>query len=217
MLSLDFGVVALNAAFLWEGMKTTLWLTLLSIVGAVILGSVIVLARLFGPRSVRLIAFAYVSLCRSVPLVLVVFWFYFLVPLVIGRPVGQFFSVLIAFILFEAAYFSETMRAGIQSVALGQLAAALSTGLTLRQGFQYIVLPQSISKMAPILLTQCIILFQDTSVAYVVALRDFLTSTSIVAQSETRPVEMYTFAAVVYLAICLSFSFLVESRTWHRS
>ncbi len=87
-----------------------------------------------------MVAFAYVSLCRSVPLVLVVFWFYFMVPLVIGRPVGQFFSVLISFVLFEAAYFSETIRAGIQSVPRGRLSAALSTGLTLRQSFQYIVL-----------------------------------------------------------------------------
>jgi len=126
MLSLDFGIIGPNAAFLWEGMKITLWLTVLSIIGAAILGTVIVLARLFGPLPLRLIAFAYVNFCRSVPLVLVVFWFYFLVPLVIGRPVGQFFSVLIAFILFEAAYFSETMRAGIQSVPRGQLAAAIS-------------------------------------------------------------------------------------------
>ncbi|MFK4490017.1 amino acid ABC transporter permease [Bradyrhizobium sp. USDA 336] len=216
MLSLDFGIIGPNAAFLWEGMKITLWLTLLSIIGAAILGTIIVIARLFGPLPLRLMAFAYVNLCRSVPLVLVVFWFYFLVPLVIGRPVGQFFSVLIAFILFEAAYFSETMRAGIQSVPRGQLAAAISTGLTLRQSFQYIVLPQGVRKMAPVLLTQCIILFQDTSVAYVVALNDFLTSTSIIAQSEARPIEMYTFAAGVYLTICLSISFLVESRTWHR-
>ena len=155
-------------------------------------------------------ASGYVNLFRSIPLILVVFWFYFLVPLAAGRPVGPFYSALIAFVLFETAYYCEIIRAGIQSIPRGQMQAALASGLTRWQGMRHVVLPQAFRNMMPILVTQGIILFQDTSLVYVVTLRDFMTSAAIVANRDLRIVELYTFAALVYLAMCASGSLLVR-------
>jgi glutamate/aspartate transport system permease protein len=155
---------------------------------------------------------------RSLPLVLVIFWFYFLVPYITGwatgagrpLPVGAFTSSLITFTLFEAAYFSEIMRAGIQSISRGQVAAGYALGLTYRQVMSYVVLPQAFRNMLPVLLTQTIILFQDTSLVYVLSLTDFLGAASKVAQRDGRLVEMYLFAAVVYFAISFAASSLVK-------
>ena len=152
----------------------------------------------------------YVNLIRSVPLLLVLFWFYFLVPLALGRPIGSFYSALIAFVMFEAAYYSEIMRAGIQSVRRGQVQAGQSTGMNYWQIQRYVVLPQAFRNMVPILVSQGIILFQDTSLVYVVSLQDFMTSSSIVAKTEGRLVEMYVFAAFVYFVICLTGSIYVR-------
>lgn len=168
------------------------------------------LARLSGILPLSLLAAGYVNLIRSVPLILVIFWFYFLVPLAIGRPIGGFYSALIAFVLFEAAYYSEIMRAGIQSVRSGQVFAGQATGLNYWQIQRYIVLPQAFRNMIPILVTQGIILFQDTSLVFVVSLRDFMTASSIVARTEGRLVEMYIFAAIVYFVICFSGSLYVR-------
>ena len=132
-----------------------------------------------------------------------IFWFYFLVPLIVGKPVGDFYSVVIAFMLFEAAYYCEIMRAGIQSVTMGQVYAGQALGLTYRQNMMYVVLPQAFRNMIPILLTQAIVLFQDTSLVYVVGLRDFLYSADIVASRDNRLVEMFATVAVVYFFICL--------------
>jgi glutamate/aspartate transport system permease protein len=146
---------------------------------------------------------------RSLPLVLVIFWFYFLVPYIgqwltgASRPirVGAFTSSLVTFIMFEAAYFSEIMRAGIQSISRGQPAAASALGLTYAQSMRYIVLPQAFRNMLPVLLTQTIVLFQDTSLVYVLSIPDFLGAASKVAQRDGRLVEMYLFAAAVYFVI----------------
>ena len=138
------------------------------------------------------------------PLILVIFWFYFLVPIIVGRPVGGFYSVLIAFVLFEAAYYCEIIRAGIQSVRQGQVYAGQALGLTYRQNMRYIVLPQAFRNMVPILLTQAIILFQDTSLVYVVGVKDFLVSADLVANRENRIIEMFSTVALVYFVLCLS-------------
>jgi len=135
---------------------------------------------------------------------------FFLVPLIVGRPVGAFSSVLVAFILFEAAYYSEIIRAGINSVRLGQLAAARAMGLTYIQSMRYVILPQAFRAMTPILLTQAIILFQDTSLVYVVGLRDFLVSAEIVANRDQRLVEMFLFVALVYFVFCFAASLGVK-------
>ena len=210
MTDFDFGVIWTSLPFLWEGLQLSLWLTFLAVIGGIVLGTLLTLARLSGILPLALIAAGYVNLIRSVPLILVIFWFYFLVPLVLGRPVGSFYSALIAFVLFEAAYYSEIMRAGIQSVAKGQKFAGQSTGLGYWQIQRHIILPQAFRNMIPILATQGIILFQDTSLVFVVSLRDFMTTSSIVARTEGRLVEMYVFAALVYFVICFTGSVLVK-------
>jgi glutamate/aspartate transport system permease protein len=170
--------------------------------------------RLSGIAPLALLAAGYVNLMRSVPLVLMIFWFYFLVPYIgqwitgAARPiqVGAFVSSLVTFTLFEAAYFGEIMRAGIQSISRGQVAAAQALGMTYPQTMGYIVLPQAFRNMVPVLLTQTIILFQDTSLVYVLSITDFLGAASKVAQRDGRLVEMYLFAAVVYFVISFAAS-----------
>ncbi|MFK7996277.1 MAG: amino acid ABC transporter permease [Granulosicoccus sp.] len=210
MSDFDFSVITASLPFLGQGLMLSLWLTFLAIIGGIFLGTLLALARLSGFAPLSLSAAAYVNLIRSVPLILVIFWFYFLVPLALGRPIGSFYSALIAFVLFEAAYYSEIMRAGIQSVRKGQVHAGQSTGLNYWQIQRYIVLPQAFRNMIPILVTQGIILFQDTSLVFVVSLRDFMTASSIVARTEGRLVEMYLFAALVYFVICFAGSLYVR-------
>ncbi|WP_297540923.1 amino acid ABC transporter permease [Roseovarius sp.] len=206
----DFGVILNNLPFLWQGLQLSLWLTFLAVLGGIALGTLLALARLSGIKPLAFLAAAYVNLIRSVPLILVIFWFYFLVPLALGRPIGGFYSALIAFVMFEAAYYSEIMRAGIQSVRTGQVHAGQATGLSYWQIQRYIVLPQAFRNMIPILVTQGIILFQDTSLVFVVSLRDLMTASSIVARTEGRLVEMYLFAALVYFVICFAGSLFVR-------
>lgn len=199
----DFQVILDSIPLLAKGMVLTLQLTFWGILGGLAFGTLLALARLAPFKLLSFLAASYVNFFRSMPLILIIFWFYFLVPLVVGQPVGDFYSVLIAFVLFEAAYYCEIMRAGIQSVKPGQIYAGQALGLTYRQNMAYIVLPQAFRNMIPILLTQAIVLFQDTSLVYVVGLRDFLYSADIVAQSENRLMELYTTVAVVYFALCL--------------
>jgi len=137
---------------------------------------------------------------------MVIFWFYLLVPLVIGRPIGAFTSALVAFVIFEAAYYAEIIRAGIQSVPKQQLAAALASELGPFQAYRFVILPQAIRKMLPILLSQSIALFQDTSLVYVVGLHDFMTAVSVTANREGHLVEFYLFAVIIYFTLCFAAS-----------
>ena len=206
----DFKVIFDNLHFLFEGMQTTFLLTIVAILGGLFLGTLLALARLSPFRPLSFIAGTYVNFFRSMPLILVIFWFYFLVPLIVGRPVGGFQSVLVAFVLFEAAYYCEIMRAGIQSVRKDQASAGQALGLTYAQNMRYIVLPQAFRNMVPILLTQAIILFQDTSLVYVVGVKDFLVSADLVANRENRILEMFTVAALVYFILCLLGSLFIK-------
>src|ERR1700742_5158855 len=208
--TLDFDVIRRSLPYLFlDGMTFTLTLTALSAFGGLVFGTLIALMRLSSQKWLGRIAGLYVDLMRSLPLVLVIFWFYFLVPYIgqwltgSSRPVhvGAFMSSLVTFVMFEAAYFSEIMRAGIQSISSGQPAAAQALGLTYRQTMRYVVLPQALRNMLPVLLTQTIVLFQDTSLVYVLSIPDFLGAASKVAQRDGRLVEMYLFAAVVYFII----------------
>jgi glutamate/aspartate transport system permease protein len=217
--SFDFDVIRRTLPYLfYEGMTFTLTLTILSAFGGLVFGTLIALMRLSGLRLLSRVAGLYVDLMRSLPLVLVIFWFYFLVPYIgqwltgASRPikVGAFSSSLITFILFEAAYFSEIMRAGIQSISKGQPAAANALGLTYSQTMRYVVLPQAFRNMLPVLLTQTIVLFQDTSLVYVLSITDFLGAASKVAQRDGRLVEMYLFAAIVYFTISCVASYFVR-------
>ncbi|AAV95905.1 ABC transporter permease subunit [Ruegeria pomeroyi] len=206
----DLSVIIDNLPFLWQGLQLSLLLTFLAVVGGIVLGTLLALMRLSGILPLSLLSAGYVNLIRSVPLILVIFWFYFLVPLALGRPIGGFYSALIAFVMFEAAYYSEIIRAGIQSVRQGQVHAGQATGLNYWQIQRYVVLPQAFRNMVPILVTQGIILFQDTSLVFVVSLRDFMTVSSIVARTEGRLAEMYVFAALVYFVICFAGSLFVR-------
>ncbi|SFK22342.1 ABC transporter permease subunit [Bradyrhizobium sp. Gha] len=206
----DFNVIIRALPYLfYEGMSFTILLTALSALGGLVFGTALALMRLSGYKILGRIAGLYVDFMRSLPLVLVIFWFYFLVPYIgqwltgASRPisVGAFASSLVTFIMFEAAYFSEIMRAGIQSISRGQPAAASALGLTYAQTMRYVVLPQAFRNMLPVLITQTIVLFQDTSLVYVLSITDFLGAASKVAQRDGRLVEMYLFAAVVYFTI----------------
>jgi glutamate/aspartate transport system permease protein len=206
----DWGVIARSWPFLAEGMALSALLVAVATAGGLVLGFGLALMRLSSRPLLAAPAGGYVTLMRSVPLVLVLFWFYFLVPLAIGRPIGSLVSALIAFVLFEAAFYCEIIRAGIGSVRAGQTEAALATGMRCGQALRLIVLPQALRAMTPLLLNQIIIVFQDTSLVYVVALRDFMTAASVVAARDGRPTEMYTLVAMVYLAICFSLSQVVD-------
>jgi len=203
MENFDFHIVFHSVPFLAKGMVLTLVLTVLSIGGGLVLGTLLALARLGKIRWLSFAAGTYVNFFRSMPLILVIFWFYFLVPFILGFPVGDFYSVLVAFIAFEAAYYCEIMRAGIQSVKVGQFHAGEALGLTYRQNMRYVVLPQAFRNMIPILLSQAIVLFQDTALVYVVGLRDFLYSAEIIANRENRLMEMFITVAIVYFLMCL--------------
>jgi glutamate/aspartate transport system permease protein len=219
MQGFDFDVIERSLVYLFrDGMTFTLTLTALAMTGGIVFGTLLAMMRLSSLRAVSMIGGAYVNLMRSVPLVLVIFWFFFLVPYIGGwvtgaaRPiqVGAFLSALITFTMFEAAYYCEIMRAGIQSIPRGQVWSGYALGLNYWQTMASIVLPQAFRNMLPVLLTQTIILFQDTSLVYVISATDFLGAAAKVANRDYRLVEMYTFVAVVYFIISYSLSLLVK-------
>ena len=215
----DFDVILRSLPYLfYQGMTFTLLLTALATLGGIVVGTLLALMRLSGVPFLNLPAAAYVNLMRSVPFVLMIFWFYFLVPYIgqwITRApqplqVGAFASCLITFTLLEAAFFCEIMRAGIQSIPRGQVAAAQALGMTYPKTMGYIVLPQAFRNMVPVLLTQTIVLFQDTSLVYVISVTDFLGAASKIAQRDGRLVEMYIFVACIYFLVSLGASHLVR-------
>ena len=219
MQGFDFDVIERSLVYLFrDGMTFTLTLTALAMAGGIVFGTALAMMRLSAFRPLSAFAGAYVNLMRSVPLLLVIFWFFFLVPYigawVIGAsrpiPVGAFWSAVITFTMFEAAYYCEIMRAGIQSIPRGQVWSGYALGLNYWQSMGYIVLPQAFRNMIPVLLTQTIILFQDTSLVYVISATDFLGAAAKVANRDYRLVEMYSFVAVVYFVISYSLSTLVK-------
>jgi glutamate/aspartate transport system permease protein len=219
MEGFDFDVIQRSLGYLFmEGMTFTVTLTLLAMTGGIVFGTLLAMMRLSAFKPLSMIAGAYVNLMRSVPLVLVIFWFFFLVPYIgawiLREPnpvkVGAWLSAVITFTMFEAAYYCEIMRAGIQSIPRGQVWAGYALGLNYWQAMGQIVLPQAFRNMLPVLLTQTIILFQDTSLVYVISATDFLGAASKVANRDYRLVEMYTFVAVVYFIISYGLSTLVK-------
>ncbi len=218
MNEFDGGVIWQSLPYLWQGMKYTLFLTMVAMTVGTILGSGLALARLSDNAILRGSATLYVNLMRSIPLVLVIFWFYFLVPLLgqwlTGSPqplaIGADQTALISFSLFEMAYCCEIIRAGILSVPAGQVEAAKAIGFTYPQQMGYIILPQAWRNMVPVLLTQVIVLFQDTSLVYVISGTDFLGAAAKIAQRDSRLIEMYSFVAVVYFVISFALSLGVK-------
>ncbi len=219
-MNLDFSFLnwSVISSFIIKGFFFSVQLTLVAMIGGILLGTVLALMRLSGKPWLVMPAAAYVNTLRSVPLVMVILWFFLLIPSgFYGAVAGQWgdsnraqLSALITFVLFEAAYYSEIMRAGIQSVPKGQVSAGYAVGMNYSQTMQLIVLPQAFRNMLPVLLTQTIILFQDTSLVYAIGAYDLLKGFEIAGKNFNRPVETYLVAAVVYFIICFSLSILVR-------
>ena len=185
-------------------------LTIVATLGGIFFGTILALMRLSGNKALMLPATIYVNGMRSIPLVMVILWFFLLMPAIIGRPIGAELSATITFVAFEAAYFSEIMRAGIQSIPRGQVFAGQAVGMTYSQNMRYVVLPQAFRNMLPVLLTQTIILFQDTSLVYAIGAYDLLKGFVTAGKIYGRPEEAYLLAAVVYFVICFGLSALVK-------
>ncbi|HEY8048363.1 MAG TPA: amino acid ABC transporter permease [Ramlibacter sp.] len=196
--------------FVSAGLWFSVELTVISTLGGIIVGTLLALMRLSGKAALETPATVYVNGMRSIPLVMVLLWFYLLVPRIIGRPIGPDYSAIITFIAFEAAYFSEIMRAGIQSIPRGQVYAGQAMGMTYAQNMRLIVLPQAFRNMLPVLLTQTIILFQDTSLVYAISAHDLLNGFQNAGKIYGRTEEAYLMAAIVYFIICFGLSFMVK-------
>lgn len=211
-MNLDFAFLdaSVLSSFVLKGLIFSVQLTLVAMIGGIVLGTVLALMRLSGKPWLVMPAAAYVNTLRSIPLVMVILWFFLLIPMLIGQPMGAELSAMITFTVFEAAYFSEIMRAGIQSVPKGQVNAGYAVGMTYGQTMQLIVLPQAFRNMLPVLMTQTIILFQDTSLVYAIGAYDLLKGFEVAGKNFNRPVETYLVATVVYFAICFSLSMLVR-------
>lgn len=211
-MNLDFGFI--NASvfgdFILKGLIFSVQLTLVSMILGIALGTVLALMRLSGKKILVTTAKIYVDTLRSIPLVMVILWVFLLMPQLIGRSLSPEVSALITFSLFEAAYYAEIMRAGIQSVSKGQVSAGYAVGMTYPQCMRLIVLPQAFRNMLPVLLTQTIVLFQDTSLVYAIGAYDLLKGFMAVGQNFNRPIETYLGAALVYFIICFSLSMLVR-------
>lgn len=209
---MDFSVFSLDVlrSYVLGGLGFSLYLTAVATLGGIAFGTVLALMRLSGRPWLVLPAASYVNTMRSIPLLMVLLWFFLLVPLLLGRPIGAQLSAVITFIAFEAAYFSEIMRAGIQSIPRGQVAAGQAVGLTYAQNMRYVVLPQAFRNMLPVLLTQTIILFQDTSLVYIITAHDMLHGFVTAGANFGRTPEAYLLAALCYFVICFSLSSLVK-------
>ena len=216
-MDFDWGVIWKSREVLWDGMKLSLQLFGIALAGGIFFGTLLAMARLSRWKLLSIPATGFVNLIRSIPFIMAIFWFYFLTPMLVqkltgqqGEAVGPFTSAIVAFIMVESAYYSEIIRAGIQSIPRGQPWAAYALGMNYWQSMGQVVLPQAFRNMLPIMLTQAVILFQDTSLVYVVGLKDFLGAASKGGQITGRIVELYLFVAVVYFVICFGASWGVK-------
>ena len=209
-LDLSFYTWDLIEKFILKGLIFSIQLTIIATLGGIIFGTLLALMRLSSQRVLSIIASGYVNIMRSIPLVMVILWFFLLMPSIIGRSIGAEFSAYITFIAFEAAFFSEIIRAGINSVPQGQNHAAYALGMNYQQKMSLIILPQAFRNMIPVLMTQTIILFQDTSLVYAIGAYDLLKGFEIAGKNYGRPIETYLLAALVYFVICFSLSTIVK-------
>jgi glutamate/aspartate transport system permease protein len=216
MYEFDWSSIPRGLAFLWAGMKVSLEITFVAVTAGIVWGTLLAMMRLSSVRVLSSCALGYVTVFRSIPLVMVLLWFFLIVPQLLRSLLGlnaavdtRLASAMVGFSLFEAAYYAEIIRAGIQSVSKGQVAAAQALGLTYGQTMRLVVLPQALRNMVPLLLTQAIILFQDTSLVYVSALGDFFGVASKIGDRDGRLVELLLFAGAVYFIMCYAASLLV--------
>ena len=208
MLSLDLSFYnwELFTNYILKGLLFSVQLTVIATVGGIVVGTFLALMRLSGKPALVYPATFYVNTMRSIPLVMVILWFFLLIPMLIGKPIGADLSATITFIAFEAAFFSEIVRAGIQSVPKGQIYAGEALGMTYGQNMRLVVLPQAFRNMIPVFMTQTIILFQDTSLVYAIGAYDLLKGFEIAGKNYGRPIETYILAAATYFIICFSLS-----------
>ena len=209
-LDLSFYTWDLIEKFILKGLLFSIQLTIIATLGGIIFGTLLALMRLSNQRLLSTMASWYVNIMRSIPLVMVILWFFLLMPSIIGRSIGAELSAYITFIAFEAAFFSEIIRAGINSVPQGQNHAAYALGMNYQQKMSLIILPQAFRNMIPVLMTQTIILFQDTSLVYAIGAYDLLKGFEVAGKNYGRPIETYLLAAVVYFVICFSLSSIVK-------
>ncbi|OGI68849.1 MAG: amino acid ABC transporter permease [Candidatus Muproteobacteria bacterium RBG_16_60_9] len=217
MYEFDWSSIPRSLPFLWQGLTVSFAITAVALVVGILWGTALALMRLSSVKPLSWFAAGYVNLFRSVPLVMVLLWFFLIVPQFLQNLFGlgraadtRLISAMVGFALFEAAYYSEIIRAGIQSVSKGQLAAAAALGMTYGQSMRLVVLPQAFRNMVPLLLTQAIILFQDTSLVYVSALADFFGAAYKVGDRDGRIVELLLFAGAVYFVLCYGASYAVR-------
>jgi glutamate/aspartate transport system permease protein len=211
-MNLDFSFFnsTVVSDFILKGLIFTCQLTLTAMIGGMIIGTILAMMNLSTKWWLRLPANAYISFMRSIPLVMVILWFYLLIPMLLKKPIGAEKSAFFTFTLFQAAYYSEIMRAGIQSISKNQVNAGYALGLNYWQCMRYIVLPQAFRNMFPVLMTQTIVLFQDTSLVYAIGAYDLLKGFEIAGKNFNRPVETYLIAAVFYFVVCFAFSRLAR-------
>jgi glutamate/aspartate transport system permease protein len=211
-MNLDFGFLTpqLLGDYLLKGLLFSLALTAVAMVGGLALGTLLAVMRMSQRAFLVWPAAIYINTFRSIPLVMVILWFFLLIPLLIGRPLGAETSAFITFTLFEAAYYAEIMRSGIQSVPPGQRAAAQALGMSGAQTYTLVILPQAFRNMLPVLLTQTIVLFQDTSLVYAIGAYDLLKGFEVAGRNFNRPVEAYLLAAASYLLICCALAWAVR-------
>ena len=211
-LNLDWSFFSLElfSNFVLKGLYFSVFLTVVATLGGIFFGTLLALMRLSGKKWLELPATIYVNGMRSIPLVMVILWFFLLMPMLIGKPIGAETSAIITFVAFEAAYFSEIMRAGIQSIPRGQVFAGQALGMTYGQNMRLVVLPQAFRNMLPVLLTQTIILFQDTSLVYAIGAYDMLKGFEVAGKNYGRPIESYLAAGVTYFVICFALSWFVK-------
>jgi glutamate/aspartate transport system permease protein len=209
-LDLSFYNWALFTSYLQKGLIFSVQLTVIATVGGIIVGTVLALMRLSGKPWLVMPATIYVNTMRSIPLVMVILWFFLLIPLMIAKPIGVNLSAIITFIAFEAAFFSEIVRAGIQSIPRGQVYAGQALGMSYAQNMRLVILPQAFRNMIPVFMTQTIILFQDTSLVYAIGAYDLLKGFEIAGKNFGRPIETYLLAAVTYFLICFTLSRIVR-------
>ena len=209
-LSFSFLDAEFFGNYILKGLQFSILLTVLATIGGILFGTVLALMRLSGKKWLDAPAAFYVNGMRSIPLVMVILWFFLLVPMVIGRSIGAEYSAIITFSAFEAAYFSESVRAGIQSIPRGQVFAGQALGMSYAQNMRLVILPQAFRNMLPVFLTQTIILFQDTSLVYAIGAYDLLKGFETAGKNYGRTTETYLMAAVMYFVICFSLSWAVK-------
>ncbi|SAL03659.1 polar amino acid ABC transporter inner membrane subunit [Caballeronia arationis] len=209
-LDLEFFHWDVIAPFVVKGLGYSVWLTIVATLGGIGFGTALALVRMLGKPTLERLVAIYVNIMRSVPLVMVLLWFFLIIPFVTGSPVGAEMSAIVTFVAFEAAYFSEIVRAGIQAISRGQFNAGFALGMTYGQNMRFVVLPQAFRNMLPVFLTQVVILFQDTSLVYAIGAYDLLKGFETAGKNAGRPVEAYLLAAVVYFLVCMTLSATVR-------